>query len=570
MKSKIKKKKINQIVLYFYTVSFLILLVALVFLAAFFSNRERVDREERLRAYVSSTQNRINSAVSSLQYMQKLVYSDAVYTLKNNDKNHAASILNTLSISRNLNTESVYGVLFDGTQNQQIITNDIESFTLPQIANIYNTSLKSKPYLTFFHDGENNPNAIYIYSSNPIIYYDTISVRNYIIGTSVLIAKISIPEYSRYFAYDSSVEISICSNGQTFYISKSNTSSSSSSEYSCDISGTDWKIYGHAFSGKNLFESQSLFKLFAAQAFLIIVCLLILFQIIYRSYIMKPINLISTFLGEYVILNRTPEIPQQNSYEFDKIAKYIVRMANKNRALVHQIFKNQQTIYEKEIENKSYRFYALKAQINPHFLYNTLDCISSLAYYNDVEPIADITNVLSKILRYTITEKPYTTVNDEVTLLENYFSIIKIRYPDRFNYRINMDKSLSNCKMLHMLLQPLTENSIKHNNLFARKLIVYIKIYASENHLNCIIMDNGVGMSAEKTALLNESLSKPVSSDTPYSPDSGHIGIHNINSRIKLMCGNEYGIHISGVENKYIKISVKIPIEFSNDTTDKQ
>ena len=556
-----KKKKINQIVFYFYGASFCILLVVLLAFTAFFSKQEKSEQSDRLREYVISTQGRIASTVDSMQYMQKRLYSDSVYLLKDDDSGHKSSMLDNLFIFRDINKEDVYSVLFDNSQNYKIITSDTEQNIISDILRIYRNSVKDKPYTTFFYDKEKNPKAIYIYNSQPVTYSNTKSVENYIIGISVLVSKINIPEYARYFAYGPSVEIALKSQGKPIYIKQQKNPASVISTYSCDIGGTEWKICGKVFSGNNLFERQSLFKLFIVQAFFIILSLLILFQIIYKKYIMKPINQISDFLSEYIILNKTVEIPQQTSYEFDKIAKYISRMVSKNRELIRQIFKNQQTIYEKEIESKAYKFYALKAQINPHFLYNTLDCISSLAYLNDVEPIADITNVLSKILRYTITEQPYTTVKDEVELLENYFSIIKIRYPGRFNYHINADEKLADCKILHMLLQPIAENSVKHNNLFARKLIIYVKIYASDDHINCIIMDNGIGMPSEKQNRLNKSLAEPISADTYTTPTSSHIGIHNINSRIKLMYGNEYGIQLSGAENKYIKISVKIPIE---------
>ena len=90
-----------------------------------------------------------------------------------------------------------------------------------------------------------------------------------------------------------------------------------------------------------------------------------------------------------------------------------------------------------------------------------------------------------------------------------------------------------------------------------------LKIIASDGFLNFIIMDNGIRMSAEKMNALNAALAEAVSASTHTVPKSSHIGIHNINSRIKLIYGNEYGIRLSGTENKYIKISVKIPIEKS-------
>lgn len=556
-----KKKKINQIVFYFYGVSFCIFLVVLLAFIAFFQNQTKQEQSERLKEYVSSTKSKIDSAIDTVQYIQSQIYPDNIYLLRDIDSARESSILNTLFMFREINKEDVYSILFNNSQDYKTITNNIDPDIMSDILKTYRNSVKDRPYTTFFYNEDKNPKSVYIYNSQPIVYSSTKSIENYIIGISVLVTKINISEYARYFTYDPSTEITLKSHGNTVYITGSQNTSSVISSYRYEIDGTEWEICGKVFFENNLFERQTIFKLFIVEEFFIILALLILFQIIYTKYIKKPINQISGFLSEYIILNKTVDIPLQTSFEFEQIAEYISQMVSKNRELIRQIFKNQQALYEKEIESKSYKFYALKSQINPHFLYNTLDCISSLAYINDVEPIADITNVLSKILRYTITEQSYTTVKDEISLLENYFSIIKLRYPDRFNYRINADESLSECKILHMLLQPIAENSVKHNNLFARKLIVYIKIYVSEDHINCVIMDNGTGVSSEKMNSLNKSLAESVSTSAHTAPRSSHIGIRNINSRIKLMYGNEYGIQLSGKENKYIKISVKIPFE---------
>ena len=558
------KKKINQIVFYFYAASFCILGIALLVFTTFFSKQDKQEQTQKLKTYVSSTQTQIEATINAMEYMHKILYPNALYVLKDGSESGKAEMLNNLFMCRDLNKEFFYSILFYPDESYKIITNDIEENVIPDICKAYKNSEKSKPYTTFFYSEGKNPNIIYIYNSQPVQYSSTSNVENYTMGISVLISKINVSEYSKYFAYNPSIEILLMSDGEEYVISKRKSERPVITEYECsigNIADRDWRIHGSAAYNSNLFERQGLFQLFIIQAFLIIMSLLFIFQIIYKKYIIKPINQITNFLGGYVILKHSAEIPEQSSYEFDKIAQYISNMASKNRELVKQIFNNQQTIYEKEIENKSYRFYALKAQINPHFLYNTLDCISSLAYINDVEPIADITNILSKILRYTITEKPYTTVKDEVSLLENYFGIIKIRSPGRFNYRINVDIDLLDCKMLHMLLQPLAENSVKHNSLFAKKLIIYIKVYAHDNHLNFIIMDNGVGMSDEKISLMNKALYAPITTNVHGEPSSGHIGIHNINTRIKLMYGNEYGIQLAGRKNRYIKISVKIPID---------
>ena len=560
-----KKKKINQIVFYFYAVSFCILLIVLMFFTMYFSKQDKKEQLQSLESSVHSTQGQIVSTINTMEYMHRLLYPNALRMLADKSENDKSLMLNNIFICRDLNNEHFYSMLFYPDESYKIITNDIDDFIISNICRIYKQSDKTKKYTYFFIQKEDNANTIYIYNSQPVLYSSTSDIECNTLGTSVLITKINIPEYYRYFSYPPSVGISLKSaaGSDEIAISKISSSAKIISEYDCNVDGTGWKVCGSMAYNINLFERQTLFKLFIVQTFLIILSLTLLFQIIYKKYIMKPINQISDFLSEYIILNKTVEILPQTSYEFDKIAKYISQMANKNRELIRQIFNNQQTIYEKEIESNAYKFYALKAQINPHFLYNTLDCISSTAYINDIKPLAHITNMLSKILRYTITDKTYTTVKDEVDLLNNYFGIMKIRYRDRFNYRINADENLSDCKVPHMLLQPIAENSVKHNNLAASKLIIYVKIYASDGFLNFIIMDNGIGMSAEKMNALNAALAEAVSASTHTAPKSSHIGIHNINSRIKLIYGNEYGIRLSGTENKYIKISVKIPIEKS-------
>lgn len=557
-----KKKSINQIVIYFYTAAFCILAIALSVCTVFISRQNKNEHLQQLKTYVSSAQNSLSSTINSMEYMHRLLYPHSLNMLIEYNEDDKIDMLDTLFICRDLNNEYFYSVLFYPDDSYKIVTSDINADIIEDIYRIYKHSDKNKKYTEFFYNPDKNPNMIYLYNSQPVLYNSTSDIECYTLGISVLITPINITEYSMNFNYSSLVELSLVSeNGDVIPLSKRKNDLKPIGEYEYVISRTGWAVRGNTAYNSNLFEHQTLFKLFILQAFFTILSLLAIFQIIYKKYILRPINQISNFLNGYVMLNHTVEIPKQTSYEFDKIASCATHMAHKNRELMRRIFKNQQTIYEKEIENRSYQFYALKAQINPHFLYNTLDCISSLAYINDIKPVANITNILSKILRYTITDSSYTVLKNEISLMENYFEIIKIRYPGKVNYKINVDEKLLECKMLHMLLQPFVENSVKHNNLLVKKLLIYIKAYTEGNTLKFVIMDNGTGISDEQMRAFNEKLALPVSFEDSNTPKSKHIGIQNINSRIKLTYGNEYGIKIDGKKDKYIKISVTIPLE---------
>lgn len=176
----------------------------------------------------------------------------------------------------------------------------------------------------------------------------------------------------------------------------------------------------------------------------------------------------------------------------------------------------------------------LQQQIRPHFLYNTLDNICSLAELNETETLIDLVMNLSSFYRSTLSNgKNEITIQEELNLTESYLHIMQIRYFNKFAFEIHCPPHLLHCKCLKLLLQPIVENSIYHGI----KVVPYkgiLKIFISEGE-NCIlftVIDNGIG--------LPENFKVSLNNDEEGSEK--HFGIKNIQHRIELYYGPQYGL----------------------------
>lgn len=558
-----KNRKINQIVVYYYIASLCIFLIVLAIFAKQSYSREIIEQRQLIETNVISSHKRITDTIETMSQFQKNISKYSYVLLKDNNEKNTDDFRRTFYNYQNFLNERFMSILFSSNGTCIEITPDIPPTVLTKLSQIYSDSNKDHEYTTFFIVNDNDPNIIYIYNAVPVYHFDTSQVRSIYLGSSVFVSKINASEYTKYLSFSSSVQIFIFSGSEKYYITKNNNIKEIIADYTCYIDHTNWQIHGALSKSPHNIANNDLLKLFCIEIILLILFLIIVFQFIYKRMIKKPIKQIIHFLKDYVILNHDVEIPAQSSSEFNEIVHYISFMIKRNRKLIEKIFTTQQELYEKEVENKVFKLHVLKAQINPHFLYNSLDDIASMAYLFNVESIADAVNILSKILRYTINDQTYSLVKDEIALLNNYFSIIKIRYSKKIVFKLCIDPELNNCKILHMMLQPIVENSIKHNNMHKKKLIIYVKGYKINDHIRFVIIDNGKGMSTEKINSLNLLIANDTQTSTNSTLKSDHIGIRNINQRIKIMSGPEYGISLQSKEGQYTKVIIDIPYDRS-------
>ena len=214
----------------------------------------------------------------------------------------------------------------------------------------------------------------------------------------------------------------------------------------------------------------------------------------------------------------------------------------------------KQVVDEQE-EKRKLELKALQHQINPHFLYNTLDSIIWMAESKD-ENIVPMTEALSKLFRISLSRgKELIQLSDELDHVRNYLFIQSMRHLNKFDYEISAPQELLSCKTLKLILQPIVENSIYHGiKNMAGKGTIRITAYQEEEKLVIRLEDNGIGMDAE---MLERLLNEPVNEKS--SKGSG-IGVHNVNERIKLYFGQEYGLRFESELDKGTTAFVYLPL----------
>jgi two-component system sensor histidine kinase YesM len=204
------------------------------------------------------------------------------------------------------------------------------------------------------------------------------------------------------------------------------------------------------------------------------------------------------------------------------------------------------------LSKRQAQFLAMQNQINPHFLYNTLDGIRGEALSEGNESIAKMTETLSQFFRYTISNlETLVTLEDELANVRNYYSIQRYRFGDRIAMVVLFENDetdrelLLQAKVPKLILQPVFENAIIHGieEIPEAGRIVIECQYTGKNMI-LRVSDNGVGMSSERLRELNDRVSNIYDSFERDSDATGGIALTNVNNRIKLLFGEDYGIHI--------------------------
>lgn len=263
----------------------------------------------------------------------------------------------------------------------------------------------------------------------------------------------------------------------------------------------------------------------------------------------------SVQLGDFQIRAK----PLQNR-ELNLLSLGFNRMMDRIVELTGENYTYQQELYEVEISNRQAKLKALQSQINPHFLYNTLEIMRSIGVYHDIKEIQEIATSLAYMFKYSIKEGNLVRVSEEMETVMRYLSIQRVRFMDKIEADIHIERTIHDAVMLKFLFQPIVENAIFHG-LEQKTGKGYIRIHAvqSEEVMTFTIEDNGIGM--EETALqrIRESFESSEPAGLQQPMESRGMGLVNIHHRIRLFYGNEYGLAIESKPDIGTRVTIKIP-----------
>ena len=263
------------------------------------------------------------------------------------------------------------------------------------------------------------------------------------------------------------------------------------------------------------------------------------------AYISKPINDLAKTIGEIIDGNRTIRADDAENSEVNMLNQSFNKLMDTNEDLISEVYQNQESI-------RQYEFSILQEQINPHFLYNTLSTISSLVKLDKKEEAVKTISSFAKFYRKSLSNgSQIITIKDELDIIKEYLEIQRCRYQNLFNINISAPENILQNSIPKLTLQPIIENAIYHgiktNN---KKAIINIDIQKIDQVIYIDVRDSGVGIRFDKLIEINKNIN--IKNDK-------HFGLTCVNQRIKLICGDKYGILLESDGSTYTKVRISIP-----------
>lgn len=313
----------------------------------------------------------------------------------------------------------------------------------------------------------------------------------------------------------------------------------------------DWYVVGaipHSYLTK---ESQSIVLVLGI---ILLVCFImaLIFSFLIEKSISKPLYVLMKKMGEVEKGNLEVNLTIDRQDEIGKLQSSFNNMTCEINSLMKE--NNRANAKSRELELEM-----LEYQINPHFLYNTLDSINWMARMNHQKDISEMVTALAKFFRIGLSKgRKYIKVKEELEHVSNYLFISKIRFKGCFDYSINTSEEVLCHTTLKAVLQPVVENSIKHGlDMDLKTGFLVINCRKEDNILVFEVTDNGAGIVEERLQRIRTALENGIQDEE----SEGGFGLINIDQRIKLSFGSEYGVSINSMGyNKGTNVKIRFPI----------
>lgn len=286
-------------------------------------------------------------------------------------------------------------------------------------------------------------------------------------------------------------------------------------------------------------------KYYILLCFILLVLILVWTDFIHK--LVKPMNQLVSFITsikEGVLKDLNKRIGLKGYYEIEIISSEFNGMLETIDNLTHQLFKTTSQLYEAKLLKNQAELQYLRSQINPHFLYNTLESIKGIAAEHQEPKIVSITKSLATIFKYSVKGSSEVTLRDELKIITNYISIQLLRFEGRFHVDYDIKEECLSCIVPKMILQPIIENAMVHGvelmNTNAQLLVKASKNQSGE--LEILVFNESPRIEPKQLLKIQSSLAAfdIMASDG----ETKSIGIYNVNSRIKLSCGAQYGLRL--------------------------
>ncbi|WP_239616301.1 cache domain-containing sensor histidine kinase [Cohnella mopanensis] len=280
---------------------------------------------------------------------------------------------------------------------------------------------------------------------------------------------------------------------------------------------------------------------------------------VFISYNMtRPLKKLTGLMKSVEMGDFQVDLKVQSGDEVGMLARSFNSMISTIRELI-------QKNYQIEIRQKEAELYALQSQINPHFMYNTLETIGMAVEEGETEQVVDMVTLLGRMLRFSVSNQSKSvTIAEEVQHVKDYLTIQKFRFEDRVHFDIVQvmdDRDFHALYSPKFILQPIVENAIKYGLESRKALDIHIAVSqefgarSGKRDIVIRIRDNGPGIPSDRLSELEQSLKK-----ISFEGRSSHFGLINVNARIVMMHGTDYGLQLHSIVDKGTEVIIRIPM----------
>lgn len=322
-----------------------------------------------------------------------------------------------------------------------------------------------------------------------------------------------------------------------------------------DLPFEEFKLNGVFLYNFESLQTRDIWIQIIIFVFIFILVMFLLFVFIFKKYSDRIRNI----LEKTMITKEGRFVTGQSIKGSDEISI----LDNHFSEMIRQINLLIDQNYIKTIHEREAQINALQSQINPHFLFNTLQIIDALALEDRCADVSELIQKLGDMFRYNIDENSnkYVKFSEELNSINNYFYILNVRFPDKFEIYYDIQEGTQDIYIIKFILQPIVENCFQHAFYdLSQKWEIKIKAKSEGNILIISVADNGIGMKEDKLKILiysiNENYSNPSNEYTKIG-----IGLKNINKRLVLGYGDEYKLEIFSSPDKGTEVIIKIPAE---------
>lgn len=318
-----------------------------------------------------------------------------------------------------------------------------------------------------------------------------------------------------------------------------------------DLKMDGWKIVSR-IPGKELDGSTEWLQKFIMLTYMVATCMvLVLIYFCYHGF-MKPIHQMNTFIQD-VVSRPDDRMKVEREDEIGHVMTSLNQMLDEKGRMDREMNVSRQKMYEAEIAKKQLQVLAYRNQINPHFLYNTFDCIRAMALYYDAEEIAEITMALSHVFRYAVRDENIVQVKEEINYIKEYAKIIEYRFMDKIDVEVTVDEEALRKPIVKLILQPLVENAVFHGleqKIEGGEVLVKVKM-EKDHYLLLTVEDNGCGIESDKLQQIMATLESKESTKG--------VGMANIYQRLKLFYGDTLHFTVESTLGQGTKIMILVP-----------